>query len=276
MRAREVGIVAARELRDATRNRWFLWATAAFFLLSLALAHLGLSGAQRSGLAGYDRTTAGLLNLCLLFVPLVTLILGGSSFAGELEDGSLGMLVAQPVTRGEVYLGKCLGLFVSVATSILAGFGATGVVIGLRTGGDASAFLALAGVSLLLAAATLALGFFLSVILRSRARVIGAAFGVWLLLVYVSDLGTIGLVVSRDLSPGQVFALSLLNPVQEARVLGTLALTGRPEVLGPVGIYGVDTFGAAGFVAVLVTSLLATAGAAVAGGYAVFRRSVIP
>lgn len=276
MRLREVAVIAGREVQGAARSRWFVWATVAFFLLSLALAWLGLAGAQRAGLAGYDRTTASLLNLALLFVPLVTLVVGGSSFAGELEDGSLGMLLAQPLTRGEVYAGKCLGLLAAVSGAILAGFGATGVVVGLAAGGDAHRFLALVGSSLLLAATTLAIGVLLSVLLRSRARVIGAAFAVWVLLVYVSDLGTIGLIASRGLEPGQVFALSLLNPVQEARVLGTLAISGRAEVLGPVGLYGVDTFGAVGLVVVLVTSLAAAATAAFAGGYAVFRRSFVP
>ena len=35
----------------------------------------------------------------LLFVPLVTLLVGGQSLAGELEDGSLATLLSQPVTR---------------------------------------------------------------------------------------------------------------------------------------------------------------------------------
>ena len=39
-------------------GRWFLVASASFFALSLGLSLLGLSGAQRSGLAGFDRTTA--------------------------------------------------------------------------------------------------------------------------------------------------------------------------------------------------------------------------
>jgi Cu-processing system permease protein len=276
VRLREVGVIAGREVRDATRSRWFVWATIAFFLLSLALAWLGLSGAERSGFAGYDRTTASLLNLALLFVPLVTLIVGGSSFAGEIEDGSLGLLLSQPLTRGEIYAGKCLGLLGSVTAAILVGFGATGVVVGLLAGGDATRFLALIGISVLLAAVTLSIGVLLSVLLRTRARVIGAAFAVWVLLVYVSDLGTIGLVVSRGLEPGQVFTLSLLNPVQEARVLGTLAITGRADVLGPVGLYGVDTFGAGGLVAVLIASLSAGAAATFGAGYAVFRRCVVP
>jgi Cu-processing system permease protein len=235
-----------------------------------------LAGAQRSGLAGFDRTTASLLNLALVFVPLITLTLGGLSIAGELEDQSLALLLAQPVTRLEVYTGKYLGLLAAVAASIFVGFGATGVIVGWTAGGgDVSAFAGLVGLTLLLAAATLGIGTALSVGLRSRARVVGAAFSAWLLLVYVSDLGTIGLTVARNLSPGQVFALALLNPVQQARVLGTLALSDRIEVLGPVGVFGVDQLGVVGLVALLVGTLVATAAATLAFGYALFRKAVI-
>ena len=273
MRLRAVSLVAARELREALRSRWFVLAAGCFLILSLGLAILGLSGAQRSGLAGFDRTTASLLNLALLFVPLVTLSLGGLAIAGELEDGSLGMLLAQPLTRLEVYAGKYAGLLVTVAASVCAGFGTTGVIVGLRTGaGNVGAFLGLVALVLLLGAASLGIGTLLSVALRSRARVIGAAFSVWLVLVYVSDLGVIGLTIARNLRPAQVFVLALLNPVEQARVLGTLLLSDRIDVLGPAGVFGLDLLGRAGLVGLLVATLAATASVTLGVGYALFRR----
>ena len=276
MRVRETALVASRELRDAMRSRWFVVAAGCFLALSLGLSVLGLAGARRSGLAGFDRTTASLLNLAMLFVPLVTLSLGGLGIAGELEDGSLALLLSQPISRGEAYAGKYLGLLAAVTASICIGFGATGIIVGACAGGgNARAFVALVALTLLLAAATLSLGTVLSVALRARARVIGAAFAVWLLLVYVSDLGTIGLTLARNLGPGQVFALALLNPVQQARVLGTLALTDRLDVLGPVGVFGLDHFGAVGLAALLAGVLLGTALFPLVVGYAVFRRTAI-
>ena len=276
MRPRAIGLVAAREIRDAMRGRWFVLAAACVLVLSLGLALLGLAGARRAGLAGFDRTTASLLNLALVFVPLVTLSLGALGIAGELEDQSLAMLLAQPVTRLEAYLGKYLGLLGAVAAAIVAGFGGTAVVVGLSTGtARLGAFVALLALALLLAAATLALGTMLSVALRSRARVIGAAFTVWLVLVYVCDLGTIGLAIARNLVPAQVFALALVNPVEQARVLGTLVLSDRLEVLGPVGLFGLDAFGLGGLCAVLLAALATATAIPLAVGYGVFRRTPV-
>ena len=268
-------LLAEREVREALRSRWFWLAAGGFLVLSLGVSLLGLAGAQRSGLAGFDRTTAGLLNLQLLFVPLVALALGSQAIAGELEDGALGALLAQPVTRAEVFAGKYLGLFAALGGALIAGFGATGVLVGVIAGGQAGPFLALLANALLLTATTLALAMLLSAAFPSRGRVAGAAFFAWLLLVYLSDLGTIGLILARDLAPAQVFALAAVNPLQVARVLGTLALTGRPEVLGPVGLFAVDQFGATGSVLVLLSAAVATAAAPLLGGYAIFRKAVL-
>ena len=277
MRPRETLLVAAREVREAVRSRWFLLSAVSFLVLSLGLSLFGLAGAQRSGLAGFDRTTAGLLNLALLFVPLITLSLGGLGLAGELEDGSLAVLLAQPLTRGEVYLGKYLGLLGAVGASIFAGFGAAGLVItAVASGGNAVAFLQLVGLAVLLAAATLALGTLLSAALSSRAKAVGGAFAAWLVIVYGSDLGAIGLAAARSLSPAQVFALALLNPVEQARVLGTLSLTSRPDVLGVVGVYGQDLLGANGLPLVLIGALLASASIALGLGWVVFRKAAVP
>jgi Cu-processing system permease protein len=270
-----IALVAARELWSALRTRWFLVAAASFLVLSLALSMLGLAGTQRAGLAGFDRTTASLLNLCLLFVPLLTLSLGGLSIAGEIEDGSLALLLAQPITRSEAYLGKFSGLVGAIWAAIASGFGATGVIVGVYAGGgNVRAYLLLVALMLLYGAATLALGFFLSVALRGRVRVVGAAFATWLGLVYLSDLGTIGLAVARSLAPGQVLALALLNPVEQARILGTLALTSRFEVLGPSGIFALETFGSIGAAAVVVGALLATATLALTAGVLLFKKAV--
>ncbi len=139
------------------RSRWFVLSAASFLVLSLGLSLLGLAGAERSGLAGFDRTTAGLLNLALLFVPLLGLSLGGLGIAGEIEDGSLAMLLAQPLSRCEVFAGKYLGLLAALAAAIAAGFGCSGIIVALWAGGgDASAFLSLAELTMLLGAVSLA------------------------------------------------------------------------------------------------------------------------
>ena len=76
-------ILAQKELRDAQRNRWFGLYTIAFAGLSLALAWLALSGTGNYGLAGFGRTSASLINMVLMIVPLMGLTLGALSLGGR-------------------------------------------------------------------------------------------------------------------------------------------------------------------------------------------------
>src|SRR5262245_58883703 len=111
-----VGIIARKELREALRNRWFLLYTLAFAGLALGLSALAQPTSSLVKMAGYSRTAASLVNLVLLFVPLIGLTLGAANLAGDRETGALAYLLAQPVTGAEVLLGKYLG----VAGALLA------------------------------------------------------------------------------------------------------------------------------------------------------------
>src|SRR5262249_42505905 len=119
----------------------------------------------------------------------------------------------------------------------------------------------------------LALGALLSVALGSRAKAAGAAFAAWIGLVYLSDLGAIGLVLARNLPPDRVLFLALFNPVEQARVLGTLALTHRPEVLGVVALYGQDRFGETGLEILLLGALACWAAVSLVAGARMFRKA---
>ena len=50
------------------------------------------------------------MNLCLLLSPLVAVLMGAASIAGEQERGTLEHLLAQPLSRAELLCGKHAGL----------------------------------------------------------------------------------------------------------------------------------------------------------------------
>lgn len=65
--------ITGKELRDALRNRWFIIFTIAFAGLALALSALIQPGGTQFRVMSYNRTAASLINLVLLFVPLIGL-----------------------------------------------------------------------------------------------------------------------------------------------------------------------------------------------------------
>lgn len=234
-----------KELRDAFRNRWFLLYTIAFAGLSLALAWFSVSGAGGFGVAGFGRTTAGLINLILLIVPLMGLTLGAMSLAGEREKGTLVYLLAQPISGGELLLGKFVGLALAMTAALVIGFGLTGILIAfVGGGGDFQIYLTLLVLSVILAIATLSMGFLISAAVKKAATAVGLALFLWLILVYFGDLGLMGTAVVMQLNVEQLLALALVNPLQVFKIAAVLDLRDNLEVLGPAGIFAYRTYGA--------------------------------
>lgn len=239
-----VFILAQKELRDARKNRWFLLYALAFAGLSLALAWLALSGAGSYGLAGFGRTSATLINLVLLIVPLMGLTLGAMSLAGEREQGTLLYLLAQPINQLELLLGKFIGLALALIAALGLGFGLTAVLIMVGGGGaEVGVYLSLLGLACLLALASLSLGFLLSAAVQRGATAVGLALFLWLLLVFFGDLGIMGAALVMRLDVQQLLALTLLNPLQLFKIAAIFDLRHNLEVLGPAGVYAFRTYG---------------------------------
>ncbi|HLG42297.1 MAG TPA: ABC transporter permease subunit, partial [Planctomycetota bacterium] len=172
--------ILAREIRESVQSRWFVAVTAVFCALALGVSYLSFSGASALGFAGFSRTVAGLLNLTLLFVPLMGLLLGALTLAGEREDGTLGYLLAQPIGRGSVYWLKFAGQWASLTFAIALGLGLAGLVVGWRAGtGGLAAYATLAGASILLGAASLGLGILVAVFCATRLRALALALMLW-------------------------------------------------------------------------------------------------
>jgi Cu-processing system permease protein len=237
--------VAQRELRDALRSRWFLLYTIAFAALGLGVSYLSAASLGETGLAGYGRTTAGLINLVLLVVPLMALTAGAGTIASDRERGMLTYLLAQPVTRWEVLLGKYLGLSLALASCIALGLGVCAGVLAVRgQSADPGSLLHLAGLSAALAQGMLSVGLLISVLARKSSIATGSAIFTWLALVFVTDLGLMAGVLAFRMPIGRLFAISMINPVQVFKMWSLRAAEASIDVLGPAGLYAEDTFGA--------------------------------
>jgi Cu-processing system permease protein len=239
--------LAQKELRDSLRNRWFLLYAIAFTTLALGLSALALSGSDIAGFAGFGRTAASLVNLVMLIVPLMALTVGAQSLAGEQERGSLTYLLAQPVDRSEVLLGKYLGLALALLAALALGFGVSGLVIVINGGDTAEpgVYVQLVALAFLLALVMLGVGFSISAFNRKATVAVGVALFLWLVFVFFGDLGLMGAAVAlkTQLSIGNLFVLSLVNPLQVFKMAAVLDIHTTLDILGPAGIYALQTYG---------------------------------
>lgn len=241
--ARIIWILARKEIRGSLRNRWLLFYTIAFAVLALGLSYMSLVGTGRLGFAGFGQTAAGLVNLVLLIVPLMGLTIGASSLASEQENGTLAYLIAQPIGRTEVLLGKYLGLGLSICASLAIGFGITAAVISRSHGGSASAYLRIVGLAFLLSLAMLSVGMLISVLTRKTMVATGTAVFIWLTLVFLGDLGLMGGAIAFKLRADEIFHLALINPIQDYKMAAISGFDSSFDLLGPAGLYAIRQYG---------------------------------
>lgn len=236
--------ITRKELRDALRNRWFMVFTVAFAGIALALSALMHPSSSSLQVASYSRTAASLINLVLLFVPLIGLTLGAANLAGDRETGALSYLLAQPVSRVEVLLGKYLGLAGSLLATLTLGFGVAGVALALQGSvQDAASYLFTVVLAYLLALAMLSLGFLMSTIAQKTTAALGGALFLWLFLVFIGDLGIMGTALSTQMPIQTVFFVAVANPLQMFKLASILTIQANLEVLGPAGLYATNQFG---------------------------------
>ncbi len=245
MEPRIITTLLKKEINDSLNNRWFVLYTAAFTGLALLLSWLSLSsgGIGYSGFAGFGRTAASLVNLVLLVAPLMALTIGAGSLAGEREQGTLSFLLSQPVNRAEVLVGKYLGLAASMLGTLALGFGLSGIIIAWRGGQtDARAYSLLVAFAFALSLGMLSLGFLISVLARKTAVATGVALFMWLVFVFIGDLGLMGTALAFKLPIKTLFYLALINPLHVFKMSALISINATLDVLGPAGIYAMQTY----------------------------------
>ena len=239
-----VTTIGLRELREAVRSRWFLLYTIAFAALGLGVSYISGASAGTAGLSSFGRTTAGLVNLVLLVVPLMALTAGAGTIASDRERGMLSYLLSQPVSRVEVLLGKYLGLAAALLACLCLGIGLCAVILAWKGQPTRPAsILWLAGLSFGLALGMLSVGVLVSTLSRKASVATGAAIFVWLTLVFVTDLGLMAGTLALKLRIEELFALSLVNPLQVFKMWSLHAADASLDVLGPAGLYATEEYG---------------------------------
>ncbi|MCM8746426.1 ABC transporter permease subunit [Thermomicrobium sp. CFH 73360] len=274
MAGNTVLVLAQKELRDALRNRWFLADAVALLVLSSALSLLVFLTGATSPVSGFGRTAASLVNLMLLLVPLMGLTLGALALASDRERSALEFWLAQPVGTGAYFLSKALGIGLALAAAVTLGFGASAVFLLFVGATDPLAFLALTGLTILLAWTSLTLGLLLSSRCSRTSTAVSLALGLWLVLVLLGNLGLMGTALAVRLPPSWLLGIALVNPTEAYRIAALRLLAGTLELLGPAGLYADERFGAT-LPHLLASMLLLWSLVGGFATYAILRREVL-
>ncbi|MBL6935962.1 MAG: ABC transporter permease [Alphaproteobacteria bacterium] len=263
-------VIAEKEIRDGIRNRWILATALLLGGLSLGLAFLGSAPVGEVGASRLAVTVVSLASLMILLGPLIALMLSFDAIVGDVERGTLLLLLSYPLSRGQLILGKFVGHVSIFSAAVVMGYGVAALAITLSgeeiASGEWVAFLGLAGSSIMLGAAFISMGYLVSVLVKERATAAGIAIGLWLLFALLYDMVLLGILVAdkgATLKPDLFNVLLLINPADAFRLfnlsgldsIGTLsgmaALTGHADfspwtallallawVIAPLGLTG--------------------------------------
>ena len=249
--------IAAAECRSALAGRLVQGLGLLFALMALAIAAAGLAASGRFMVQDFTRTAVSLLSLALYLLPLVGLVLGAHAFG--VEDGGTELLLAQPIGRRTVLLGRAAGLAIALGLISAIGFGLAGAVV-LGTAGPAGllGYFATAAGSTAVGFAGLALGILLGVRSRRRLTAVAKALVAWVVLAVLFDFAAIAVLqLVGDGEPGPLLvALLAANPIDGVRVLVLVGL-GADVLLGPTGAAMSRLLGPSGGGALVAVSLVA-------------------
>ena len=264
--------IAATEIRIGLRNRWIILST--LILLAFALI-LVLLGSAPGGEVKTDAVTvvvASLSTLSVYLVPLIALLLSFDAIAGEIDRGTLQLVLASPVSRGAVLVGKFLGHVAVLGIAVSFGYGVAGLVAFFANGGGDVG--ALAGVGRLIASSAvlgatfIAIGYIASASVRQTGTAAALSIAIWLFAVVLYDLALLGgLLASQDgifardvfpwllvFNPADAFRLYNMSGIDAAAVgsnLGggagsALPLSGLATMISPIAwtviALGLSTF----------------------------------
>ena len=234
MKSSALRTLVEKELVEAARNRLIYGFSIVFFVLALALSIAGVLSPGAKDVA-ISRVGVSLLNLTTLLVPLISLVVGSQGLAAEFEDGTIDLLLTQPVKLRYVCLGRILGQWIAIAASLLVGFGGSGIVLMLMSSGN-RAMLLLVNIiiSLALALVFITLGNLISVKSKNRIVALFSVLALWFVMIILYDLILVQVLMltTGGLTMALLYGLLALNPADLLRVLA-IRLSQMKELFGP-------------------------------------------
>jgi Cu-processing system permease protein len=197
-------------LLDLLRNKTILVYT--FILAALAVSVLSMSGNSSKGLLS-------LLNITLLFVPIISILFATIYFFNSVEFTEL--LLAQPIKRKTMILAEYTGVAFALSIAYLVG---VGLPVMLLNYSIASLTLLLSGLFLTLIFTALALLIF--VLFKDKTKGIGAAIITALFFTLLFDGLLLSFIYSFSDYPidEPLLGFISLNPVDLARIFVLLQL----------------------------------------------------
>lgn len=200
---------------DLLRSKWILIYTLFFLITGFVLLYFN---------ADLSRAVISLMNIVLIFIPLISCMLGTIHFYNSREF--IELLLAQPVRREQVFLGNYLGVAFSLSLAYLVGLGIPFLAYGATRSPEVGSFIMMMAVGILLTFIFTALAYWISLAVTDRMKGFGMVIVLWLYMAVLYDgLFLLVTVVFQEYPLERPsIALTTLNPIDLSRVIIMLKL----------------------------------------------------
>lgn len=245
---REAAVVARLDFAEVRRSRWLIFCLLVHAILAGTFVLVGLRESGVVGFTGMGRALMSWSHALLFLLPLLALSATGQVVNSARDDGSLELLLSNPVSRAAYFLGTSLVRVLALVLPLLVAMPVMALFGTLAFGQQVPWGFLVRGmaVSTSLLLCFVAIGLLISVMVRNQAKALMLTILVWIAGVALIDFGLVGVMLQWELPPQAVFALAVLNPVQCARL--ALLSAAQPELstFGPVGFFLANRIGANG------------------------------
>ncbi len=221
---RNILIVAKKEFSDCLVNRWLLFGSILFAVLSVAVF---FGTAAIGGTLQYQplaTVMSSLLSLTVFLLPLLALLLSYDAFVGEEEAGTLLLMLTYPITRTQWLLGKALGQATALLAVLILGFFVLPLIqstlaVPYSVSELIRALAVLIASGWLLAVIFMLVTYWVSLCVHSKAQALALLLVVWFVSVLLYDLALLVVSVAGAdiLNRTTLTTLMLMNPASVFR-----------------------------------------------------------
>jgi len=202
-------------LFDLSRSKMIYFYTAFFLLAGFALLYL--NNDLMTGITN-------LMNISLLICPLISILFGVMYFYNSRDF--IELLLAQPVSRNKILLGKYYGLSITLSLSYFIGTSIPFVFYGIFISSFIFDFIILLLTTVILTYIFSGIAFIVILVNENKIKGIVYAIFIWLLTAFLYDgFFLLALFVFNEY-PIESFSIfmTFLNPIDLARILVMLKL----------------------------------------------------
>lgn len=203
--------IARFEFFENVRNKWLAIYALAFFAFTGLITYMGGSDPLSASMS--------LLNLVLLSVPLFTMMFGSISFTESLPFHDV--LIAQPISRRDIYLGKWIGLGGGLSASYVIGMG-LGLLFTINfSGSGIKSAVLLLFLGVLLTLAFLGIAFYVVNVLSKREVIFATVLVLWFVFFILYDLLVMAVAVVFEDYPlaWPMLMMVCFNPIDLVRLI---------------------------------------------------------